>query len=69
MVILTAIIEFIASIFEFILIMFLLILPGGLIIYGIGIWSEKSMKRKNKKQRQADALGGKIIWFISHFFR
>jgi len=69
MIILTNIIEFIASIIEFIFIMFLVILPGGLIIYGIGVWSEKSMKQKNKKQRQADALGGKIIWFLSHFFR
>jgi hypothetical protein len=66
---LKAIIDFAVSIIELITIIFLLILPGGLIIYGIGVWSEKSMKRKNKKQIKADALGGKIIWFISHFFR
>lgn len=66
---LKAIIDFAVSIIELITIIFLLILPGGFIIYGIGVWSEKSMKRKNKKQRKEDALGGKIIWFISHFFR
>lgn len=41
----------------------------GFLFYAIGAWSEKSMQRKNEKQRQASVTGSKIVWFLSHFFR
>lgn len=41
----------------------------GFVFYAIGAWSEKSMERKNEKERQASRLGGKLIWYLSHFLR